>query len=485
MFLPDNREYIPVENPNMAEKQTGNGRLSMEERLHSYEEIEHTYTEEEALEEASRCLSCPTHWCQNACPAGVPVADFITKIREKNYEEAYALIHTASSLPEMCSRVCPQEKQCQSNCTRGICSESVAIGKLERFVADWHQEKVQNADATEEKTASGKSAAVIGAGPAGLTVAERLQESGIAVTVYDREKEAGGLLRYGIPAMKLKKTVLDQKIDELKKLGIRFEMQTEADQKLAEELMQKEDAIILAVGTEECRKAEIEGAENAKGIYYAVDYLADNIEAAEADETDASERISAKDKNVIIIGAGDTSDDCLAIAIRNGCKSAVQVKRKPEFFGKTHIWQPYPSENEVKEEKIAYSQEEYAAIFCKDSYRYSTLVKAVKKDEEGQIKSAILVKTEAKEEESGRVVMQAIPGTEVEVPCELLLIATGFSGPKQEILEAFDVEISQDLQTSKEKVFACGDCRIGQSLVVKAMVDGQKCADAVKEYLLG
>lgn len=473
MFLPDNRVYVPVENPNMAEKQTKSGHLSMEERLHSYEEIEHSYTEEEALEEAGRCLSCPTHWCQNACPASLPVADFIAKIREKDYEGAYELIHSASTLPEMCSRLCPQEKQCQSNCTRGICTESVAIGKLERFVADWHQ---AHAKAEKAEKTSGKKVAVIGAGPAGLAVAERLKEGGIEVTLYDREEQAGGLLRYGIPNMKLKREVLERKIDFMKEEGIRFETKKEVDQALAEELQASYDAVILAVGAEETNKPKIGGAEQAKGIYYALDYLSSNIEAEEG-----RERISAEGKNVVIIGAGDTSRDCLAMALRNGCRSAVQIKRKPEVFGKTHVWQPYPLEAE--QVKAEYSQEEYASVFCKDSYRYSSLVKEVKTDEEGRIKSVVLVKTEPKEEESGRTLMQAIPGTETELPCELLLIAAGFSGPRQAIKDAFGLEFGSAYQTSIEKVFACGDCRIGQSLVVKAMADGQKCAQAVLDYL--
>ncbi len=473
MFLPDNSEYIPVENPNMTPKQMAGRKLSMEERLNSYEEIEATYTEEEALEEASRCLYCPTHWCQNACPAGVPVADFIAKIREKEYEAAYELIHSASSLPEMCSRVCPQEKQCQSNCTRGICSESVAIGKLERFVADWHQ-----ANAKEEKTiaTTEKKVAIIGAGPSGLAAAQRLNESGITVTVYDREAEAGGLLSYGIPNMKLKKEVVSQKIASLKAQGILFENHTEVDEKLAKELKEKADAVILAVGAEEPRKASIEGAEKAKGIYYAMDYLTAGKEKEE-------EKITAKDKNVVIVGAGDTSDDCLAMALRNGCKSVVRLKRKPEFFGKTHIWQPYPVERENK--KMAYSQEEYASKFCKDSYQYSSIVKAVKTDEEGNLKAVVVMKTEAKEKEDGRTVMEPVSGTERELPCELLLLATGFSGAKKEIKDAFGIEFGKDYQTNVEKVFACGDCRTGQSLVVKAMVDGQKCAEAVEKYLLG
>ena len=478
MLLPDNSEYKPVEHPNMAPTRTVNGHLSVKERLGSYDEIDQTYTEEEALEEASRCLYCPTHWCQKACPAGVPVADFIAKIREKDYEGAYGLIHTASSLPEMCSRLCPQEKQCQSNCTRSICSESVAIGKLERFVADWHQAHA----AVEKMEKNGKKIAVIGAGPGGLAAAQRLNEKGYAVTVYERESQAGGLLCYGIPNMKLKKSVLNQKIETMKEQGILFESNIEVDAVLAKQLKATADAVVIAVGASETRKPVIEGADDAKGIYYAVDYLASNTWSLIHSGMKDQANISAKGKNVIIIGGGDTGNDCVGMALRNGCKSVVQIEMMPERVGKDHIWYPYPVH--LPETKFDCSQEEYMTVFCKDPHRYASTVTAVKTNADSEITAVTVMKMKPKMSESGRVMMQIIPGTEEELPCEMLIIAAGFTGPEKQIQEAFEAEFSKDsYQTNIENVFACGDCRTGQSLVVKAMVDGQKCAEAVAEYL--
>ena len=187
-------------------------------------------------------------------------------------------------------------------------------------------------------------------------------------------------------------------------------------------------------------------------------------------------------KNVIIIGGGDTGNDCVGMALRNGCKSAVQIEMMPERVGKDHIWYPYPVH--LPETKFDCSQEEYMTVFCKDPHRYASTVTAVKTNADSEITAVTVMKMKPKMGESGRVMMQIIPGTEEELPCEMLIIAAGFTGPEKQIQEAFEAEFSKDsYQTNIENVFACGDCRTGQSLVVKAMVDGQKCAEAVEKYL--
>ncbi|MGN0202990.1 MAG: FAD-dependent oxidoreductase [Coprococcus sp.] len=459
MFLPDNTEYIPVKQPNMACKKTANHRISMEERLNTYAEIDQTYTEEEALTEASRCLHCPTHWCQNACPAGVPAADFIEKIREKDYEGAYALISEQSSLSDMCSRLCPQEKQCQSNCTRGICSESVAIGKLERFVSDWHR---KNMTEVSETASNGKTVAVIGSGPSGLAAAQKLRKYGYEVTVFEREEKAGGLLYYGIPNMKLEKTVLEEKIAAIEKTGVKFVLNTKVDAGLSKKIEENFDAAVLAVGSETCRMPVIENADEAKGIVFAVEYLSDQVK-------NNSELISAKDKNVVIVGGGDTGNDCVGMAVRNGCKSVTQIEMLPKYHKKDIMIFPYAQKK--GEQKFDCSQEECLNRFRHDPHRYGSVVTAVETDEDGRIKSAVIKNLEK--------------GTLTEIPCELMVIAAGFTGIKQEIKDAFEIETINGYRTNNERIFCCGDCRTGQSLVVKAMVDGQKCADAVHEQLKG
>ena len=234
MFLPDNSIFTPVADPNMDPSRTANRRLSVEERITSFDEVDATYTEEQALNESGRCLKCPTHWCQKACPAGVPVTDFIARVRAHDYEGAYQLIRSASMLPEMCSRVCPQEKQCQSNCTRGIRGQSVGIGRLERFVIEEHY---RSGKPDAAAPANGKRVAVIGAGPSGLSAAERLTDKGFSVTIYEGADRAGGLLEYGIPNMKLEKGVIARKVEAMQKRGVAFKLGTPVNADNADEIV--------------------------------------------------------------------------------------------------------------------------------------------------------------------------------------------------------------------------------------------------------
>ena len=275
MIMPDNTVFVKVENPNMAPDRTKNQRLPMAQRLTTYEEVEKTYTEEEALREASRCMGCPSRWCSKECPAGMPVPEFIKAVRAGDYEAAYELISSASTLPEFCSRLCPQEKQCQSNCSRGIRTEAVGIGRLERFVVEKHYENVK----PDTAVPSGKRVAVVGSGPSGLSAAQRLADKGYAVTVIEAEEYPGGLLRYGIPNMKLEKGILDRKIDSMIRQGVAFQTGITA----SAETVKDYDAVILAVGTGNARSIPMEGAENATGVYKAVDFLSNQPDASGKD----------------------------------------------------------------------------------------------------------------------------------------------------------------------------------------------------------
>lgn len=474
MLMPDNTVFVPVENPNMVGERTKNQRLPMAERLTTFQEVEKTYTEEEALLEASRCLGCPSRWCSKECPAGMPVPEFIKKIREKDYEGAYELITTASTLPEFCSRLCPQEKQCQSNCTRSIRTEAVGIGRLERFVVERHYE---NAEHVMPK-ASGKKVAVIGSGPSGLSVAQRLRDKGHAVVVYEKDEKPGGLLRYGIPNMKLEKGTLDRKLDAMRAQGIVFKTGVEAGADLSAEALDAQyDAVVLCVGTGNARKIQMFGAEGTAGIHKAVDYL-----SGKTGDT-------AQGKDVIILGGGDTGNDCVGTAIRQGATSITQVEMLPQVVGKPVIYDPLPQK--AKEKKFDSSQEECLNRFLKDPHIYQATIKAVAADEQGNIQAVTLVHLEPQYDENRRLVMTEIPGSEETLPCGLLVIAAGFLGPKEEVAKAFGVErnarsniqAGTDYKTSVDKIFACGDCRTGQSLVVKAMVDGRDCADAVDQFL--
>jgi glutamate synthase (NADPH/NADH) small chain len=463
--MPDNTTFVPVQDPNMTGERTQNQRLPMAERLTTFQEVEKTYTEEEALREASRCLGCPRRWCSGECPADMPVPEFIAKVRAKDYAGAYELISSASTLPEFCSRLCPQEKQCQSDCTRSIRTQAVGIGKLERFVVEQHY-----ASGAPEQVAppTGKRVAVVGSGPSGLSAATVLAKAGHSVTVYEQDEHPGGLLRYGIPNMKLEKGILDRKIDALLQMGVAFATGITADA----DTVKNFDAVVLAVGTGNARSLKLENAENVQGIRYAVDYLSGNGDAA--------------GKDVLIIGGGDTGNDCLGTAIRQGAASITQIEMLPKVTKEQVIYNPLYQK--PKEAKFDSSQEEYQTKFLKDPHIYQATVKAVQADGQGNLQSVTLVHLQPGYDENRRLVMTEIPGSEETLPCGLLVIAAGFIGPKAETAQAFAVDTDGrsnilGYQTNVENIFACGDCHTGQSLVVKAMVDGRECAKAVDAYL--
>ena len=482
MYLPDNTLFIPVVDPNMDPQRTLNSRLGVDERMDNFNEIDHVYTEEQAKNEMARCLKCPTHWCQKECPAGVPVTDFIAAARAGDYEEAYRLIRTASTLPEICSRVCPHEKQCQSNCTRAINSVAVGIGKLERFVVEQHYASGKAPAAVE---ATGKKVAVVGSGPSGLSAAQWLADCGHAVTVFERSDRPGGLLEYGIPNMKLEKGIVARKVAAMEAQGVVFKTGVAVGKDVtAEELTAEYDAVILSVGTGNARTLKLEGAEGVRGICPAVEFLTASTKAVLAGE----EPISAQGKRVVIVGGGDTGSDCVGTSIRQGCADIVQIEMLPKKFGRTIIHNPRPVR--PAEAKVDTSLEECIAKFGKDPHVYETTVKAVQADENGNICSITTIKLEPVYDKQFRLSMKEIPGTEETIPCDLLLVAAGFLGPCGCIAEAFGVSTNARSNfdapayaTSAAKVYACGDCRTGQSLAVKAMVDGRECAKVVDAAL--
>ena len=487
MYLPDNTIFKPVENPNMSPERVANERLPMDQRFSTFDAVELTYTEAQALEESARCLKCPTHWCQKGCPAGNNCTEFIAKIRAKDYDGAWQIIQETSVLPEICSRVCPQEKQCQLNCTRGINTMSVGIGRLERFAVEQHYQDWKPSPA---KPATGKRAAVVGSGPSGLAAAQRLRDAGHSVTVFESADRPGGLMEYGIPNMKLEKGVVARKIAAMEAEGITFRTGTVVGRDVpAEQLTAEYDAVVLAVGTGNARALKLEGSEGVTGIHFAVDFLTSNTKSLLNSGLTDGKNISAAGKDVVIIGGGDTGNDCVGTSLRHGCASVTQIEMLPQVPNKEVVYNPFPVR--PKEKKFDTSQEEFLARFGHDPHIYQTTVKAVQADEAGALQSVTTVKLEAVYD-GYRLSMQEIPGSEETLPCQLLIIAAGFVGPESDVAKAFGLKTdgrtnfaSTGYASSAEKVFVCGDCRTGQSLVVKAMVDGRECAKAVDAFLRG
>ncbi|MCR5785717.1 MAG: glutamate synthase subunit beta [Eubacterium sp.] len=480
MWLKDNTLFPVVENVNKDAKRTQPDLKSVDERVSSFEQIESTYTKEQAENEMARCLKCPTHWCQEKCPAKVPVTDFIAAARSGDLEGAYELIRTASMMPEFCSRVCPQEMQCQSNCTRSIRSDAVGIGKLERYVVESHY-----ASGKGEKTApsTGKKVAVIGSGPSGLSCAQRLIDKGHSVTIFERADRAGGLLEYGIPNMKLEKGIVERKIDSLKAQGAEIKCGVNVGVDItAEDLEKSFDAVCFALGSRNARNLALENSAGVSGIVFAVDFLTENTKALLSGE----KALTAKDKKVIIVGGGDTGNDCVGTSLRQGAESIMQIEMLPKERGHKFIFERPPYKE--PEKKHDFSQEECAEKFG-DPHVYRTTVKAVHAGDDAKVHAITTVDLEAVYDEHFRLQMKEIPGTEKEVPCDLLIIAAGFSGAESYVPEKFSLKMGErntieaPQYNAGGKYFACGDCRTGQSLVVKAMVDGRECADAVDAFL--
>ncbi|MCT7976522.1 glutamate synthase subunit beta [Laspinema olomoucense] len=468
------------------------------DRIGNWDEF-HLHMEEDKLRtQAARCMDCGTPFCHtgtliSGMASGCPVNNLIPEWNDLVYRglwhEALDRLHKTNNFPEFTGRVCPAP--CEGSCVLGITNPPVTIKNIENTIADkgWDEGWI-TPEPPEKRT--GKKVAVIGSGPAGLAAAAQLNRVGHEVAVYERADRPGGLLMYGIPNMKLdKEQVVLRRIKLLEDEGVKFVCNTEVGKDItAQQLMQEYDAVILCTGATKPRDLPIEGRD-LQGIYFAMDFLTGNTKAV-LDRHKNGSFISAEGKDVVIIGGGDTGTDCVGTSVRHGCNSVVQLEilpKPPETRASNNPWPEWP-----KVYKLDYGQEEAAAKFGADPRVYTTTATKFEGDDKGRVKAVHTVVVEWLKDEQGRYTPKPVPGTEKVVPTQLVLLAMGFLGPEQPLLDSLGLERDarsnvkaehENYTTSLPGVFAAGDCRRGQSLVVWAINEGRGVARECDRYLMG
>ena len=469
------------------------------ERIKNFNEFHTPLTEAQQRKQGARCMECGVPFCQsgmmmNGMVSGCPLHNLVPEwndlVYTGNWCQAYNRLKKTNSFPEFTSRVCPAP--CEAACTCGLNGDPVSIKENEHAII----EKAYETGAAGPKPPhlrTDKKIAVIGSGPSGLAAADQLNKRGHNVTVFEREDRVGGLLMYGIPNMKLEKQIIDRKINVMKEEGVTFVTGANVGKNYkAAKLLKEFDSVVLACGASNPRDINVPGRD-AEGIYFAVDFLKSTTKSLLNSNLEDGNYISAKDKHVIVIGGGDTGNDCVGTAIRHGCASVTQLEMMPKLPEKrteNNSWPEWP-----RILKTDYGQEEAIAVFGHDPRIYQTTVKEFVKDESGKLVKAILVSLKAeKNPETGRMSMVPVEGSEKEVPADLVLIAAGFLGAQSYVADAFGVELNARTNvateagkyaTNVEKVFTAGDMHRGQSLVVWAIHEGRDVAKEVDKYLMG
>jgi glutamate synthase (NADPH/NADH) small chain len=468
------------------------------DRIHNWDEFHLHMPEDKLRTQGARCMDCGVPFCHtgtliSGMASGCPINNLIPEWNDLVYRglwrEALDRLHKTNNFPEFTGRVCPAP--CEGSCVLGITNPPVTIKTIESAIADkgWDEGWV-TPDPPAKRT--GKKVAVIGSGPAGLCAAAQLNKAGHWVTVFERADRPGGLLMYGIPNMKLdKEDVVLRRLNVLEEEGVKFVCNTEVGKDFpVENLLKEFDAVVLCTGATRPRDLPIEGRQ-LKGIHFAMDFLTANTKAI-LDKSKNGDFISAEGKDVVIIGGGDTGTDCVGTSMRHGCKSLVQLEILPQPPTERAANNPWPEWPKVY--KMDYGQEEAAAKFGADPRVYITTATKFEGDENGNVKAVHTVQVEWEKNDKGQFIPKHVPGTEKVLPAQLVLLAMGFLGPEQPLLDALGVErdprsnVKADYgkyATSIPGVFAAGDCRRGQSLVVWAFNEGRGAARECDLYLMG
>lgn len=460
-------------------------------RILNWNEFHASLPESELKKQGARCMNCGIPFCHTGatyeganvgCPLGNLIPEWNDLVYRGKWYEAYKSLASTNNFPEFTGRVCPAP--CESSCVLGINEEPVMIKEIEVSIIDKAFEEGWITP-NPPKYRTNKKVAIIGSGPAGLACADELNKFGHKVTVFERDDRIGGLLMYGIPNMKLDKNLIKRRVNLMRDEGIEFQTNVRVGEDItAEELKNNFDAIVLACGATQPRDLPIDGR-NLHGIHFAMEFLLKNTKSLLDSDHSDREFINVKDKNVIVIGGGDTGTDCIATSIRQGCKSLTQFEIMPPFGEKVYTHENWLSR--ARTFQVDYGQEEAKAIFGADPREYCILTKKFVGDKSGNLQGLETIEVEWID---GKLI--EIEGTEKYWETEKVLLAMGFTGvEKARIFEGLGVSITakgtiivnENKQTSAEKVFAAGDCERGQSLIVWAIADGRKAANGVDKFL--
>ena len=455
-------------------------------RINDYDEIfSGTHNLNQLQEQGSRCMDCGVPFCQSAtgCPIDNLIPEWNDLVYNNEWQEALERLEKTNNFPEFTGRVCPAP--CEGSCVLGLNNPAVTIKNIELAIVDkgfeegWIKPRLI-------KSRSGKKVAVVGSGPAGLAAADELNQMGHSVQVYERSDRIGGLLMYGIPNMKLGKDVVDRRVDLLKQEGVEFTTNTDVGKDIStDELQDIFDAVIFTTGATKARDLPAENR-NAKGIYPAMDYLTSNTKSLLDNGIPDESELSAKGKNVIVIGGGDTGTDCIGTSLRQGAKSIINfelMSQPPERRSDSNPWPEWPVIF-----RVDYGHEESNKVFGKDPRRYQLLTKAFIKDSNGHVKG---IKTTNVDFVDGK--LTEVDGTEKTWDAELVLLSMGFLSPEHYLSEDANIELDErgnyqskhgEFNTSRNGIFSAGDCRRGQSLVVWAINEGRGVANSVNDFLL-
>ncbi len=466
-----------------------------EKRLKNWDEFHVNPPVEQQKEQSARCMDCGIPFCHtgiminnmvSGCPLNNLIPEFNDMIYRGLYEKAYERLMLTNPFPEFTGRVCPAP--CEGSCTCALNGDAVTIKSNERVIIDTAFENGW-VKPIKPVRSTGKRVAVVGSGPAGLSAAYFLNRAGYDVTVYERSDRAGGLLMYGIPNMKLDKNTVLRRVKLLEDSGVKFEYNTEVGvTKPLKDVKSEFDAVVLCGGATQARDLSAKGRENAKGIYYAVDFLKAATERLLGGKAEGKEALDAKDKHVVVIGGGDTGTDCVGTSIRQGCRSVIQLEILPEPPKTRTVDNPWPQYPKVL--KTDYGQEEAIHIYGRDPRDYEMMTTDVVTDKDGNVKELKAVKVKWEKDDAGRFVPKPVAGSETTYKADIVLLAMGFVGPEKPMIEEGKLVTDmrgnikgEGYKTNSEGVFVAGDMRRGQSLVVWAIKEGCEAAKACDAWL--